>query len=50
MGKMMKNNAIVYFSITTEPKVMTFGDKSTSVQFYGQWRPRWANTMNNIEM
>jgi len=25
-------------SITTKPNQTIFGDKSTSIQFYGQWR------------
>ena len=41
-------NVIAYFPITTKPKVKIFDDKSTSIQFYGQWRSPWVNTMNNI--
>ena len=43
-------NVIAYFTIITKPKVTIFDCKSTSSQFYGQWRSPWANPMNNIEM
>ena len=34
----MMKHIIGYFSITIIPKVTIFGDKSTRIQFYGQWR------------
>ena len=46
----MMENVIVYFSITTEPKVMIIDVKSNSIQFQGQWRQPWVNTINNYNM
>ena len=46
----MVENVIAYFSITTKPKVTIFDDKSTSIQFYGQWHSPRANTMNTLEV
>jgi len=46
----MVENVIAYFSITTKPKVTIFDDKSTSIQFYGQWRSPRTNIMNTLEV
>ena len=44
----MVENVINSRSITTRPNKTILCDKSTSIQFYGQWRSPWAKTMNNI--
>ena len=44
----MVENVINSRSITTIPNQTIFGDKSTSIQFYGQWRISWANTMDKF--
>jgi len=44
----MVENVINSRSITTIPNQTIFGDKSTSIQFYGRWRSPWANTMNKF--
>jgi len=44
----MVENVINSRSITTIPNQTIFYGKSTSIQFYGQWRSLWENTMNKF--
>ena len=46
----MVENVINSRSITTKPNQIIFDDKSTSIQFYGQWHSPRANTMNTLEV
>ena len=44
----MVENVINSRSITTIPNQTIFGDKSTSIRFFGRWRQRLAHTMNKF--
>ena len=46
----MMKNVIAYFSIIHKPKVTIFDDESISIRFVGQWTPRWAHTINHVEI
>ena len=46
----MVENVTSSHSITTVPNQTIFDDKSTSIQFYGQWRSPWANFMYTLEV
>ena len=46
----MMENGIAYFSIITKPKVTIFDEESIVIRFVGQWTPRWAYTINHLEI
>jgi len=46
----MMKNVIVYFSITTQPKVTIFDEQSIIIRFVGQWTPHRSHTINHFEM
>ena len=46
----MTKKVIVYFSITTKPKVTIFGGESTSIQFDGHKSSRRIHIINHDAM